>query len=154
MGSGTIVGLCISETMFSDMTDVDSVMSIADEGLEGDRYSRGEGRFNRDRQGYRQVTLMNARFFTHTAFKFSDSRRNVFVEGVELMWLIGREFQIGAASFEGVSYCDPCNLPSKRAGKADSFKKTFEDCGGLIAKINKGGLLRVGDDVVPPPKGY
>ncbi|MEO0496225.1 MAG: MOSC domain-containing protein [Pseudomonadota bacterium] len=136
------------------MTDVDSVVAVTGKGLEGDRYSRAQGRFNRDQEGYRQVTLMNARFFANTSFKFSDSRRNIFVKDVELMWLIGREFQIGDAIFEGVSYCDPCNLPSKRAGISDSFMKTFEDCGGLIARVLKGGLLKVGDPVVPPPKGY
>ena len=154
MAKGTIVGLCISETMFVSMAEVDSVMALEGKGLEGDRYSRAEGRFNRDRAGHRQVTLMNARFFEDTAFTFSDSRRNVFVEGVELMWLIGREFQIGDATFEGVSYCDPCNLPSKRAGTEDSFMKAFEDCGGLIERIVHGGLLTVGDAVIPPPKGY
>ncbi len=97
---------------------------------------------------------MNARFFKDTAFSFADSRRNIFVKDVELMWLIGREFSVGNAVFEGVSYCDPCNLPSKRAGIDASFQKTFEDCGGLIAKIIKTGRLSVGDAVVPPPKGY
>lgn len=154
MTNGLIVGICISETMFEGMTSVDAVAATADRGLDGDRYSRGEGRFNRNQTGFRQVTLMNARFFEGTTFKFSDSRRNVFVKDVELMWLIGREFEIGTATFEGVSYCDPCNLPSKKTGNSDSFKKTFEDCGGLIARVVRGGYLQVGDAVVPPPKGY
>ena len=29
-------------------------------------------------------------------------------QGVELMWLIGREFYIGKARFRGQYYCDPC----------------------------------------------
>ena len=154
MSQGSIVGICIGETMFSKMSEVQSVVALAGQGLEGDRYCSGQGRFNRDRLGHRQVTLMNARFFQNSAFGFADSRRNIFVQNVELMWLIGRQFRVGDAILEGVSYCDPCNLPSKRAGIDDSFQKTFEDCGGLIAKIIETGRLSVGDSVVPPPKGY
>ncbi len=66
-------------------------------GLRGDRYSTGNGSFNKDKPGSRQVTIMNSIFFEGSGFEFKDSRRNLFVEGVELMWLIGRDFQIGTA---------------------------------------------------------
>ena len=40
---------------------------------------------------------MNAIFFDGSGFEFKDSRRNIFVQGVELMWLIGRDFKVGDA---------------------------------------------------------
>jgi MOSC domain-containing protein YiiM len=72
------------------------------------------------------------------------------------MWLVGKEFRIGKAIFRGVKYCDPCdrinNLMRRRT--RHSFKKSFEDAGGLIAEIITGGMIETGDEIIPPPKGY
>ncbi|MBI2640204.1 MAG: hypothetical protein HYW90_04955 [Candidatus Sungbacteria bacterium] len=133
---------------------MEEVEAIAGQGLKGDRYATGEGSFNKGKQGNRQVTLMNAIFFDGSGFEFRDSRRNIFVQGVELMWLIGREFQIGTARFRGLKYCDPCTRPSKLSGKQKSFKETFFDRGGLIAEVIEGGIIKTGDPVIPPPNSY
>ncbi len=151
----TIVAIYISPVAGNPMQQVEQVEAIAGAGLQGDRYCTGEGSFNRKVGiGVRQVTLMNALFFKNSGFEFMDSRRNLFVEGVELMWLIGREFKVGAALFRGVKYCDPCTRPSNLSGKERSFKEAFFDRGGLIADVIEGGTIRVGDFIIPPPKGY
>ena len=152
--NGTVVSLCIGPVAGGSMQLVEEVEAIAGQGLKGDRYATGEGSFNKGKQGNRQVTLMNAIFFDGSGFEFKDSRRNIFVQGVELMWLIGREFQIGTAHFRGVKYCDPCIRPSKLSGKQKSFKETFFDRGGLIAEVIESGVIKTGDPVIPPPKGY
>lgn len=151
---GIVRVICIGSVAGGSMQEVSSVEAIAGQGLKGDRYSTGEGSFNKGKQGSRQVTLMNSIFFEDSGFEFRDSRRNLFVEGVELMWLIGREFQIGTARFRGVKYCDPCQRPSKLSGKTKSFQQTFFDRGGLVAEVIESGVINIGDDVVPPPKGY
>ncbi len=152
--NGIVKAIYICPIAGEPMHEVKEVEAIAGQGLKGDRYSTGEGSFNKGKQGIRQVTLMNTIFFDGSGFGFQNSRRNIFIEDVELMWLIGREFQIGTAKFRGVKYCDPCNRPSKLSGKTKSFKETFFDRGGLIAEIIEGGLIRVGDLVIPPSKGY
>ena len=152
--NGIVKAICISSVAGGLMQEVFEVEAIAGQGLKGDRYTTGEGSFNKDRQGHRQVTLMNAIFFKGSGFEFADSRRNIFVEGVELMWLIGREFRIGTTLFRGLKYCDPCNRPSKISGKSTSFKEAFFDRGGIVAEILEGGVIKVGDTVIPPPKGY
>jgi len=151
---GIVKAICIGSVAGGPMQEVSSAEAVAGQGLKGDRYSTGEGSFNKGKQGSRQVTLMNAIFFEGSGFEFKDSRRNLFVEGVELMWLIGREFQIGTARFRGVKYCDPCQRPSKLSGKAKSFQQTFFDRGGLLAEVTEGGVINIGDEVIPPPKGY
>lgn len=130
------------------------VMALAGQGLEGDRYAAGKGSFNQGEVGRRQVTLINARFFINTPFEYLDSRRNLVIRGTELMWLMGQKFQVGDATFRGIKYCDPCLRPNKLVNKATSFKETFEDCGGLIAEVLAGGLIRLNSSVVVPPKGY
>lgn len=151
-----IVAICICPVAGGPMQSVQQVQAIAGAGLEGDRYARGEGSFNRGRQGKRQVTLMNTRFFPNSGFEFVDSRRNLFVEGVELMWLRDQdEFGFeGGVRMRGIKYCDPCLKPTKLSGKEASFKEAFQDCGGLVAEIIVGGVLHVNGVLIPPPKGY
>ncbi|HSR88799.1 MAG TPA: hypothetical protein VLK22_00160 [Candidatus Udaeobacter sp.] len=140
------------------MQSVEQVLAVAGRGLKGDRYFAGEGSYSQGKVGKRQVTLMNARFFRTTDkaanFTFADSRRNIFTDGVELMWLIGREFYIGAAGFRGIKYCDPCKRPSHLAGLNDNFADVFHDVGGLVAEVVVTGLIRVNDSIITPPKGY
>jgi len=152
--NGIIKAICIAEVAGAPMREVQMVEAVAGVGLAGDRYAKAEGSFNRGRLGKNQVTLMNTIFFEGTEFAFTDSRRNLFVEGTELMWLIGRDFQIGTARFRGVKYCDPCQRPSKLSGKTRSFKEAFLDRGGLRADVLESGTIRVGDVLIPPPKGY
>lgn len=149
-----VVAICICPVAGEPMQIVQEVEAIAGFGLKGDRYSTGNGSFNRGSQGNRQVTLINGIFFKGTDFNFVDSRRNIVTMGVELMWLIGREFQIGNAHFRGLKYCDPCNRPSKLSGKNKSFKEEFFDRGGIIAEVIESGTIRLGDPIIPPPKGY
>lgn len=152
--NGTVKALCIARRAGAPMQRRKRVLAITGHGLKGDRYASGNGSFNKGKQGNRQVTLMNARFFKGSGFKFTDSRRNIFTNGVELMWLVGREFTIGKARFRGVKYCDPCNRPSKLARKKESFKEVFSDVGGIVAEVIQDGFIRVGDPIIPPSKGY
>lgn len=155
MPNGVVEAICIAPEAGLPMRMVERVEAIAGKGLLGDRYAAGAGSFNKKTGvGIRQVTLMNARFFEGSGFEYRESRRNIFVRGTELMWLIGREFQIGTARMQGLKYCDPCMRPSKLAGKTTAFKDVFEDAGGLMAEVLEDGIVRIGDIVVPPPKGY
>ncbi|MDP3710755.1 MAG: MOSC domain-containing protein [bacterium] len=152
--NGTVVAIYVCPFAGGQMQHVETVEAIAGAGLMGDRYATGEGSFNRNRQGKRQVTLINAIFFPNSGFDYPDARRNIVTEGVELMWLIGREFRIGQARMRGLKYCDPCNRPSKLSGKEQSFQEVFFDRGGLVAEIIESGVIKVGNLIIPPPKGY
>ena len=153
MSRGKIIAICICPNAGDPMTLIDEVQVIRGRGLEGDRYAGGKGSFGQV-LGKRQVTLINASFFPGSGYEFVDSRRNIVTEGVELMWLIGRKFQIGEAYMRGIKYCDPCERPRKLSNNENSFAEAFYDRGGLIAKVIKGGIIRVGDSIIPPPKGY
>lgn len=154
MSHGNVEAICIASERGTPMREVQEVKALKGAGLEGDRYCTGKGSFNRKTGvGNRQVTLINARFFEGTDFSFIDSRRNIVTRNIELMWLIGREFKIGEAQFRGIKYCDPCNRPSKLSG-VSSFKETFQDAGGLICEILESGIIKVGDKILTPPKGY
>lgn len=151
---GLVVGICIGPSAGAGMQTMSEAEALAGLGLKGDRYASGEGSFNKGSPGRRQITLMNAIFFEGSGFEFDDSRRNLFVQGVELMWLIGREFTVGGAKLRGVKYCDPCYRPSKLTGNPRSFQEVFFDRGGLVAEVLEGGTIKINDMVIPPSKGY
>lgn len=156
MSNGTVVAIFTTSQAGAPMQSRREVQALASLGLQADRYATGVGSFNKKTGiGNRQVTMMNTRFFDGTHFTYDQSRRNIFVKNIELMRLIGKEFKIGAATFRGIKYCYPCVRPSKLAGKSSLslFEEEFEDCGGLIAEVIEGGLIKINDSVVSPSKG-
>jgi len=152
MKNGIVMAICICPELGKPMQEVESVEAIAGMGLKGDRYATGEGSWNKGRQGKRQVTLFNWRFIHGSNFSHVDTRRNIFVDDAELMYLIGKRFPIGGAIFDGIKYCDPCPRPSNLSGNSQDFQETFFDRGGLIAQVAYGGIIRVGDPLLVPPR--
>ncbi len=153
---GIIVGICISPIKKQPMQTVEQALALAGRGLERDRYADGAGSYSKGEVGRRQITFMSERFFPNSGFTFADSRRNVFVrstEGLELYKLLpDRLFRIGDAIFRAVKYCDLCGEPDKLITPRErSFRETFLDCGGIVADIITGGILKVGDTLVSPP---
>lgn len=149
-----VLAIYVAEKAGEEMHLVQEAHAIAGQGLSGDRYSTGHGSFNRNKQGERQVSFMNAIFFPGTGFAYRESRRNIITVGVELLWLIGREFTISGVKFRGLRYLDPCDRPSKLSGNPRSFKYAFFDRGSIIAEVLESGTIKQGDTVVSPPKGY
>ena len=125
MVNGSVLGIFISPVAGGKMEEVNSVRALAGAGLDGDRYSTGAGSFNRQQVGRRQVTLINSIFFRDSGFEYAESRHNIVTQGVELMWLIGREFRVGEALFRGQHYCDPCLRPSRLSAKEQKFLEAF-----------------------------
>ena len=157
MPNGRVIHIFIAPNKDDPMEAVLKVTAETGKGLVGDRYNNGTGSFIKKIQskiGKRQVTLINSNAFAGSGFEPHQTRRNIVTEGVELMWLIGREFKIGEATFRGVKYCDPCKRPSKLAGIERNFAEAFHDRGGLIAEVIEGGVICINDVIVPPPKNY
>lgn len=61
--NGRVVCICVGSEAGAVMAEVSAVTAKAGNGLVGDRYYGGNGSFNRDKPGKRQITLMNAMFF-------------------------------------------------------------------------------------------
>ena len=154
MTNGEVRGIFIARERRAPMEELQNVLAEQGNGLCGDRYQNGGGSYNQGCPGKRQITLINAMFFEGSGFEPIESRRNLVVHGVELMDLIGKEFQVGNAVLKGVKYCDPCLVPSAMAGKSYSFREAFFDRGGLVAEVIKTGVIKVGGSVVPPKKDY
>lgn len=153
------------------MVEHDSIMAIAGQGLEDDRYSKREGLYSgkpaKRKSGQvitdddRQVTLISLMGIKlandyleangEPEVAPSQTRRNLVVNigAQSLNDLVGQRFRIGSVDMEGVELCAPCKMPARYAKRPKEyehfFEEAFENKGGLRARILTSGELRKGD---------
>jgi MOSC domain-containing protein YiiM len=151
MLQSVVTDLCIGEAR-QPLRSVQSVRAVANRGLKGDRYGEGHGTYQKGQLGKRQVTLIDTQFLKETGWTLAQTRRNIAVQGnIDLMRLFSFKenvhFIIGNAVFRGVSYCDPCLVPTKlsEGAQTDNFRDVFKSRGGLVAEVIEGGTITVGD---------
>lgn len=153
MANGRVEGIYIAPDKGAPMQRFETATLLWNRGIEGDRYCAGRGSF----PGKRHVTIINHRFIAGTPWEHIH-RRNLVISGIELMYAFGREhhalIRIGEnVRLKLIKYCDPCERPGKLSGVL-GMKKALQDCGGVIAQVIIGGVIRVGDEVIVKPKGY
>ena len=144
---GKVLAIYVCPAAGDPMESKNEVKAVIGGGLLGDRYCAGIGSWNKSKPGHRQVTLINNRFVANSSFEPEKTRRNILTEGIELMMLIGRYFEIGTAFLKGVKYCDPCGRPGKLVQSDTNFSEEFADAGGLIAEVIESGIIKVDDPI-------
>ncbi|MFB1486221.1 MULTISPECIES: MOSC domain-containing protein [unclassified Thiocapsa] len=132
----------------ADVIQCTAVTALAGHGLEGDHYA--------GRSGSRGVTLVQAEHLAVLgAFLRRDPvdpaliRRNLVVSGVNLLALKGQRFRIGTAVLEGTGPCPPCSRMEEVLGPGGY--NAMRGHAGLNARVVTGGMIRLGDAVVPLP---
>lgn len=145
---GTIKAIYIAPEEGAPMQAVTSVRALAQQGLEGDRYTKKAGRWqNKGRalDKIRDVTLIRAKDIASTDFSESETRRNLVIEtDFDLLTLIGQEVKLGEVRLKVTEDCTPCKIPSQLSGKR-GFMQKFKNVGGIRAEVLNDGLIRVGD---------
>lgn len=130
------------------MLELDSVVVLADRGLEGDRAAaRGKP------GGKRHVTLIQAEHLPviaaltgRDALSPALLRRNLAVAGINLTSLKKLRFAIGdEVILVGTGSCDPCAKMERVLGPGGF--QAMRGHGGITARIERGGVIRVGDSV-------
>lgn len=118
----------------------------AGRGLDGDRW-RGAA------EGKRQVTLISAEHLAAIAAFLGRAelgpellRRNLMIEGVNLLALKGRRFRLGEAVLEATGECHPCSRMEEVLG-AGGYN-AVRGHGGITARVLEGGVLRLGDALI------
>jgi MOSC domain-containing protein YiiM len=142
--AGTVMAISVRPKRLEPVGIIESVNAIESKGLEGDR-SKG---------GNRQVTFIQkehiaavASFLGKTDLDFTLMRRNILVEGINLLSLKGKQFQIGEAVFEYSGECHPCSRMEEALGMGGY--NAMRGHGGITAKVMKGGEIKVGSPVCP-----
>lgn len=147
--AGHIAGICVRTKRLEPVTMLESVVAIAGKGLEGDRYN--------NTGGSRQVTLIQkehlqavAAFLGQQSLGFEIVRRNILVEGINLLALKGQSFRIGEAVFQYSGECHPCSRMEEALGRGGY--NAMRGHGGITARVLEGGVIRVGDAISYLPK--
>lgn len=127
------------------MVAVEEAVLAPGSGLEGDRWRGQPG-------GARQVTLVAAEhlaaiagFLGLEAVAPERLRRNLVVQGVNLLALKGWRFRIGAAVLEHSGECHPCSRMEEEFGPGGYTAVRHH--GGITARVVEGGRIRLGDPV-------
>lgn len=150
---GNVEAIHIASDQSAGMQRLDSVEAIEAQGLTGDRYLKGIGFYSARpmEDGGRQVTLIEAEVLeaikaeTGIELTVDEHRRNLTVRGVSLDSLMGKQFQIGDVVLRGVRPCPPCVHLEELTGK--QVMAPLVDRGGLRARVERGGTIRVGDAI-------
>jgi len=124
---------------------VDAARLSPDEGLVGDRYGGRAG-------SKRQVTLIArediaavAGYLDRADLDPVELRRNLMVEGLNLLALKGRHLAIGDAVLEITGECHPCSRMEEILGPGGY--NALRGRGGLTARVIQPGEIRLGDTV-------
>jgi MOSC domain-containing protein YiiM len=142
---GKVVWISIRPQRQAPPQVVEKVSATTDNGLIGDHYSNTTTKS-------RQVTLIQAEHLQAVASFLGKSeldpaltRRNIVVEGINLLTLKDQVFQIGEAILEMTGECHPCTRMEENLGKGGY--NAMRGHGGITAKVIKDGLIQVGDSI-------
>ena len=142
-----VAHIFVASSRGAAMSSLTAVEALPGIGLAGDRYAEAKNRRGPDYE----VTLIESEnieaFAKATGRELTPEmpRRNIVTTGVRLNPLLGQQFSIGRAVFEGLELCEPCSLFAKRT--YSEVLVFFRGKGGLRARIVSGGILSVGDAV-------
>jgi MOSC domain-containing protein YiiM len=138
--TGTIVALWISPGQHRPMTALAAARAVEDVGLDGCAHARPRGR--------RQVLLVAKEVLDALGLAPGQIKENITTQGIDLQALApGTLLQLGAEVVLEVTLpCEPCEqMEAIRPG----LRRALAGRRGVLAKVRRGGELRVGDSVAP-----
>ncbi len=141
--SGTLVWIGIRPARKQTLLTPENIMADSTQGLVGDRYS--------GRSDKRQVTLFQQEHIqaieSYTGKSISPEifRRNLLVQGINLLSLKDQTFQIGEASLQLTGLCHPCSQMEQALGIGGY--NAMRGHGGITARVVSGGIMKLGDNV-------
>jgi MOSC domain-containing protein YiiM len=126
----------------ADLLSLEEVDAVENKGLQGDHYSNPGGP--------RQITLIQAEHLSSIASFLGVqslhpnlTRRNLVINGFNLLSLKGQEFFIGECRLKYSGDCHPCSRMEKNLGAGGYH--AMRGLGGITATVIKGGKIRIGD---------
>jgi MOSC domain-containing protein YiiM len=142
---GIVTWIGVRPDLHAPVAVVDRVRAEVGDGLEGDR-------FHGTPESKRQVTLIQAEHLAAVAsFLGKDridpaqTRRNIVVQGINLLALKDRRFRVGEVVLEMTGLCHPCSQMEAALGPGGL--NAMRGHGGITARVISGGVIQVGDEV-------
>jgi MOSC domain-containing protein YiiM len=145
---GQVTGIFIAAAKGAPIQARGEVQAVAGRGLEGDRnfYGEADGHDPAD-----EITLIaveglaQARTDHDLELDPGEHRRQVVVEGVDLLALVGRTVRVGEVEVAVIADNPGCRYLQDLVGKP--VLRGLRRHGGVRGEIVTGGVLRVGDPV-------
>ena len=138
------IGICKKNSEKID--EISEIKVLSGKGILGDRHFRDD----KDRKG--QITLIekeNIDYYNNkykSKIPYTDFRRNIVTEGIELNSLVKKEIEIGTIKILPYELCKPClHLEQMVSGK--DIIKEFLRRGGLRCEVLVSGKVKIGDKI-------
>ena len=152
MWQGSLLHVHTARAGREPMVAQQSAKLIEGQGIEGDRYAMGTGKYS-PFPDIREVTLIEVE--TLEALKrdhdidlpVEEHRRNLTTRGVPLNHLVGRRFWVGNVLLEGGRLNIPCRYLELVTGK--TVYEILKHRSGLNCSIVQGGVITTGDIIRP-----
>lgn len=151
MRPGRVVWIGVRPARREPLVAVQSVVAEAGKGLAGDRYKTSTN-------GPRQVTLIQAEDLMAIASYLGREsvdpgllRRNIVVQGINLLALKDKRFRIGSALLECTGECHPCSRMEENLGTGGY--NAVRGHGGITARVVSEGTIALGDSVYAEEPG-
>ncbi len=123
----------------------ESVECHAGKGLVGDRFYNYEKDYNGQITFISYDHHLKLQEHMKKEIPLELYRRNVFVQGLDPLELVGKHFFVGDIEFEGVEDCAPCIWLERMIGEGALKWMKEHNSGGLRARILTDGLLKIND---------
>lgn len=149
--AGRLAAIHVAATRRAPMRTLQRAVAVAGEGLMGDRYQTGTGTFSARFEvvgGARALSLMDTASWRRCnerlgrSLPAADFRRNLLIDGLDLMKLRSHILCIDEVHIELVGSCPPCGYLG-RLLQAD-MRRGLRGIGGMRARILAGGVMAPG----------
>jgi len=138
------IGICKKNSQKID--EISEIEVLSGKGILGDRHFH-------DYNNYKgQITLIekeNIDYYNNkykSKIPYTDFRRNIVTEGIELNSLVKKEIEIGTIKILPYEICKPClHLEQMVSGK--DIIKEFLRRGGLRCEVLVSGKVKIGDKI-------
>ena len=142
--TGQVIWIGLRPARRIPLESVTEVMATTEQGLVGDRY--------KGRNTKRQVTLNQAEHLSVIAAFMGKTdvdpqllRRNIVVQGINLLALNSQRVRVGGALLEITGACHPCSRMEEVLGEGGY--NAVRGHGGVTARVLEQGMIRC-DDIV------
>lgn len=122
-----------------------TAMLLENKGIEGDHMALRSSK-------KRQITLIQAehlpvisKLANRKTVTPESLRRNLMIDGINVLSLKGEKFSIGNCILEGTTDCHPCSRMEETLGTGGY--NAMRGHGGITAVIHKGGQISLGDEI-------
>ena len=156
--SGNLLHIHIAHKASSKMIELEEAKLVAGKGIVNDRYYNETGTYSA-KPDIRDITLIESEVLEALAanqpplqekpiiLKPIEHRRNLTTYGVPLNYLVGKRFKVGEVILKGGRLNFPCKY------LADLLKKPLVlplyNRSGLNCSVEKGGIIKKGDKIIP-----